>query len=159
MIPARTCFLLASKRTIVLKPLLDFIVLKPLLDFGAIGSVDHVGKATFASAVAKGDGHHDDEEHHEYFHGVPIEPNPGPQITFDYFPVPCKPYKPVYDELQRKFNLWLLGGLSFFLFSLYMIYATDATEYEAWARVKSWRDRKRINAELRAKEAAEGKEE
>nr|CAD2168250.1 unnamed protein product [Meloidogyne enterolobii] len=149
MFPARTCFFLASKR---------FYVTKPLLNFGAIGNVDF-GKATFASAVAKGDGHHDDEEHHEYFHGVPIDPNPGPPITYDYFPVPCKPYKPVYDELQRKFNLWLLGGLSFFLFSLYMIYATDATEYEAWARVKSWRDRKRINAELRAKEAAEGKEE
>nr|CAD2207690.1 unnamed protein product [Meloidogyne enterolobii] len=148
MFPARTCFFLASKR---------FYVTKPLLNFGH-WSVDF-GKATFASAVSKGDGHHDAEEHHEYFHGVPIEPNPGPPITFDYFPVPCKPYKPVYDELQRKFNLWLLGGLSVFLFSLYMIYATDATEYEAWARVKSWRDRKRINAELRAKEAAGEKEE
>ncbi|KAL7075274.1 hypothetical protein ACQ4LE_005675 [Meloidogyne hapla] len=98
---------------------------------------------------------HQDDEHHELFHGVPVVPNPGPNITFDYFPVPCKPFKPVYDDLQRKFNLWLLAGFSVFAFSLFMIYYTDATVYEAWALPKSYRDRHRINAELRAKEAAE----
>ncbi|KAF7636723.1 T-complex protein 1 subunit eta [Meloidogyne graminicola] len=104
--------------------------------------------ATEAACLILNDGHH------ELFHGVPVDPNPGPPITFDYFPVPCQPFKPVYDELQRKFNLYLLGGISFFLFSLYVLYATDGTDYESWASPQSYRDRKRINAELRAKEAA-----
>jgi hypothetical protein len=33
--------------------------------------------------------------------------NPGPPITWDYSPVPCKPYQNVYNELQTKFNTYL----------------------------------------------------
>ena len=40
--------------------------------------------------------------------------NPGPPINYDYVPVPFKPFKPVYDELQTKFNRYL--GISIVLF-------------------------------------------
>lgn len=49
------------------------------------------------------------------------EDDMGPQITMDYAPIPCMPYKPTYDHLQRKFNLYMIGHTLLFIISCWWV--------------------------------------
>lgn len=92
-------------------------------------------------------------------HHFDIEPNSGPNITADYIPIPCHPYAQVNAELQNKFNMYLGASVLIFLISCYIGWKYDAFWYEGWSSPESYRNRKAINAKLRAQEAAEASSE
>ncbi len=63
--------------------------------------------------------HHDKHlpaaEHHDHDHHDAHEvPDHGPGTTMDETPVPFRPYRAVYDELQKKYNFYLFCGLGLF---------------------------------------------
>lgn len=47
--------------------------------------------------------------------------NPGPPVTLDYMPIPYKPYKTVYNELQTKFNKYLAISATLLIVSLTLV--------------------------------------
>ncbi|KAE9550572.1 hypothetical protein FO519_006230 [Halicephalobus sp. NKZ332] len=67
---------------------------------------------------------HDSHGHHE-------DHNPGPPVTFDYSPVPFQSYQVVYNDLQRKFNMYLGVSVALFLVSVGLAVADDVFIIEA----------------------------
>ena len=78
---------------------------------------------------------HDSHGHHE-------DHNPGPPVTLDYSPVPFQPYQVVYNDLQKKFNLYLGVSLVLFVISFGMAIADDVFIIEALRPPQSFRNRK-----------------
>uniref|UniRef100_A0A1I7X787 Deltameth_res domain-containing protein n=1 Tax=Heterorhabditis bacteriophora TaxID=37862 RepID=A0A1I7X787_HETBA len=67
--------------------------------------------------------------------------NPGPPVTFDYMPVPFQPYSTVYNELQAKFNVYLIASSVLLAVSLGSAIYTDLFIWDALSTPKSYRNR------------------
>jgi hypothetical protein len=60
--------------------------------------------------------------------------------------------------VQKKLNMLLAGAVLFFCSALLVGWKVDILLYEGWRKPDSWQNRKQINAQLRAQEAAAAKE-
>uniref|UniRef100_A0A915CXI5 Deltamethrin resistance protein prag01 domain-containing protein n=1 Tax=Ditylenchus dipsaci TaxID=166011 RepID=A0A915CXI5_9BILA len=69
--------------------------------------------------VAHGGGH----GHHAPF---------GPTVTYDYMPVPCKPHGVVYNQMQKKFNVFLGLSVLFTIASFAVCVQVDAFGMKTW---------------------------
>ncbi|VDM38594.1 unnamed protein product [Toxocara canis] len=69
--------------------------------------------------------------------------NPGPPVTLDYMPVPFQKYRTVYNELQSKFNMYLVVGVALLGISLYLGIKEDLFAKEALRPPASYRNRKK----------------
>ncbi|VDM38245.1 unnamed protein product [Toxocara canis] len=65
--------------------------------------------------------------------------NPGPPVTLDYMPVPFKPYKSAYNELQAKFNMYLGVSVALLTTALALAFAEDLFSADALRPPLSYR--------------------
>uniref|UniRef100_A0A0N5AS71 Deltameth_res domain-containing protein n=1 Tax=Syphacia muris TaxID=451379 RepID=A0A0N5AS71_9BILA len=70
--------------------------------------------------------------------------NPGPPVTMDYMPVPFKPFKVVYRQLQSKFNFYLGVSVVLFTVTLALAIADDVFKIDAILPPLSYRNRKKM---------------
>jgi hypothetical protein len=75
-----------------------------------------------------------------------VDSDHGPGVTMDELPVPAYAHETVYNELQKKFNIYLAVGTSMLLASLILGYTSGAFNFKSFGPPDSYRNRKIVRS-------------